>query len=482
MENYGCDEEDKSMLLSGPACYSLLNALQLSHFPFKVGENELEYPKLYFPFRHFIVSSNTNKKLLDCFPKEYSLDGFNYLIPSSSIAPLFCLDKRRFNDEKEESKCGKEWANYEDFTAVFAHFHTDNKPIDPNITPFLKIGDMIFCPTILLSQFDLVYVFIQIYNMNVTKGRPLDLSTKIENALFDGLQSSIWETIRPPVNTGGDADLILKGENTVVLIQIKKQNFSTDAKRRMDNQIQLDEKAAKQLNEYEKSHPEIASNHQNVKKWIVSSFDNCGTSFDGCRKVSYLDLLYWFPSRKFDNLSQFIEDVEADKPIREIIEKIKEKKSDFITEELGNALPIVAPTIYLRQINGKEKDNDFMRINELMHEFLNTGTNKRQLFFEELRTIEKHHPDSFILKHYLGICCWRNGEYSQSEDYFIQSLKIVPEEPLTMYLLQKLYAEWAAKDSNNKRSLIEKRGSVLKKFRDLYWFIDENNLIQQIIP
>ena len=123
-----------------------------------------------------------------------------------------------------------------------------------------------------------------------------------------------------------------------------------------------------------------------------------------------------------------------------------------------------------------------MRINELMHNFENTSTADRQLLFEELRTFEKRHPDSFILKHYLGICCWGNGEYSQSEDYFIQSLKIVPEEPLTMYLLQKLYAEWAAKDSNNKRSLIEKRGSVLKKFRDLYWFIDEKNFNSTIIP
>ena len=419
IENAGCDVEDKSMLLDGPVCYSLLNALKLSHFPFKVREKELDYQNLYFPFKHFIVSFKASyKKLLDCFPMEYSLDKFNDLTHLSQISSLFVLDGKRYNDEKEHFKSsGRFWADYKDFVAVFAHSHTDNKSFHPEITPFFKIGDVIFCPTILLTQFDFVYGFIQIYNMNVIKqGEQLEVSKKVEEALHDSLQSNAWETIVPPVNTGGDADLILRDQYNVLLMQLKKQNFSTDAKRRMDNQIQLDEHAAVQLNKYEKSHLEIATDHQSVKKWIVSSFDNCGNSFDGCRKVSFLDLLYWFPSKKFKNLSQFIEDVEEDKPIREIIEKIKEKKSDFITEELGNALPIIAPTIYLRQINGKEKGNDFMRMNELMLKFENASTTERQLLFEELRTFEKPHPDSFVLKHYLGICCLINGDCSKSED------------------------------------------------------------------
>ena len=76
-ESLEMDDEDYSMLLGHFASKHLLDAMQLSTFFFKVGDQRMKYTKLFFPLKHFIVKQKTGySKLMNCFPKEYNVEMF----------------------------------------------------------------------------------------------------------------------------------------------------------------------------------------------------------------------------------------------------------------------------------------------------------------------------------------------------------------------------------------------------------------------
>ena len=81
------------------------------------------------------------------------------------------------------------------------------------------------------------------------------------------MQNGNWEVIphfRTNDKLDGDADIVLRDNNDVLLIQIKKQNFRTDSKKKYEDRVYLDEKAAKQLNDFEKSHPLLCDKNNDV--------------------------------------------------------------------------------------------------------------------------------------------------------------------------------------------------------------------------
>lgn len=483
VESLEMDDEDYSLLLANFASKHLLDAMQLSTFPFKVGDRLMDYTKLFFPLKDFIVKQKAGyAKLMNCLPKEYNMGMFQKQIPETPFSHIFVLDQERYCNEAERKR--EEWAEFEYFRKAFSY--SKNESTYPDIKPFICIDNIIFCPTILLAQYDIIYGFLQLFNMNVTEQKAMQRqrSLKLEEQLYKCLSKGCWETIplyeESPEN-GGDADIVLQDEENVVLIQIKKQNFRTDLKRTVVDQIQLDEHAAEQLNKFEQSNPEMCQG-KNITKWVASSFDGCRNDINGCRKVSYLDLLLWFPLRKYQNLSQFIKDVHTDKPLQDIIGIIKERKSGFLSKELGRALPIVNPNSYRTRIDCFETKNDNEKIDELFWEFETAKPDKRKTILIEMKKLSEKYPNDYMIWHYLGVRLWENGEYEDAEKALVKTLTILPYEPLTMRMLSKMYAQWAHDEPSNKRKFFDKMGIINAQFRDIYWFIDENNFVPYKLP
>lgn len=443
-----------------PATMYLLNILQLSdcQFESKSGKG-LPYADVLTNIRWFCQSH----------------DKITFREDDTS---LFVLDKKEYDSIGMNSK-----VDFIDFCDIFAYNVNDRQPFVPKVRPFVRIGDVMFCPSVILSNYDYVYGFIEAFNVNVTSNnkKQFERSRKLEEQLCKKLQNENWEVIpyfRTKEKLDGDADIVLRDKTDVLLIQIKKQNFRTDSRRKYEDWVHLDEKAAKQLNDFEKSHPLICDKNKRVTKWIVSSFDNCRNDIYGCRKVSYLDLFCWYRTNDFQNLSQFIDAVQSDKPLHDIIDVLKKEQSDFLQEELGKALPIVDPQSYIRRIKSNKGNDYFKWVGGLIEKFEWADSKEKLTIIETIRKESDNHPDDYMLLMYLGACLWNIEDYSGADESLKKVLEIVPDEPCTMMALYNLYTQtpWRLRCDMSRFSYIKEEAEKIdKRFKELYWFVDEKN-------
>ena len=395
-----------------------------------------------------------------------------------NVLPLSVWDKSEYRSFGLAAKVG-----FNDFCNIFAYDIKDNKPYKFREKPFVQIGDVIFCPSTILSQYDCVYDFIEAFNVNVTSDNKKQQirSQMLEEQLCKKLKNENWETI--PLfginnSSKGDADIILKDDKDVLLIQIKKPNFRRESKKKFEERELMDGKAASQLNEYEERNSSICDKNQRVTKWIVSSFENCRNEIDGCRKVSYLDLCFWYKANDYKELSQFIEDVQADKPIRDIIDAIKKKQSDFLRRELGEALPMVDPQSYIRRIKSNKGKDYFQWIGDLVEKFEWADSKEKLTIIDTIRKESVNHPNDYMLLIFLGICLRNIEDFCGAEESLKKVLEIVPDDPSTMRLLYNLYTQTLWRLRCNKSRFVyikEEAGKIDKRFKELYWFVDEKN-------
>ena len=191
-----------------PATMYLLKILQLSDFQFESKKGStIPYQDVLINIRFFCQSLKEED------------------------SPLFVLDKKTYDSMGMNLK-----VDFDDFCDIFAYNVNDKQPFVPKVKPFVRIGDVMFCPSVILSNYDYVYSFIEAFNVNVTSNnkKQQKRSRKLEEQLCEKLQNENWETI-PQFCTNdndGDADIVLRDSNDVLLIQIKKQNFRTDTRRK----------------------------------------------------------------------------------------------------------------------------------------------------------------------------------------------------------------------------------------------------------
>lgn len=485
------NKDDMSELLESPALGYLLEIMKLSEFEYKLESGKmLPYDNLFAPIRHVSKGQRFSYlRLIDCLPKGCDMKQmYEIMLKSEGHWPLYVLDKRKY----EAMDHIDHWADFDDFCDVFAYKTTDRSSYSSSLKPFVKIGDVVLCPSSILSQYDSVYGFYNAFNINVTNEQndvQRSRSHKLEEQLYKRLQNVKWETfpLYDAINDAkGDVDILLKDTNDVLLIQIKKQNFSDDSIKRCADRIRLDEKAAQQLNDYEYTHPEICGNNKHITKWIVSSFDDCGTYIDGCYKVSYVELyfLYDFLSRlyklnMYESLSRFIEFVQSEKPIRIIIENLKRNPTDFLKKELGKTLPIVNPRLYDRIIS---PGGDYSKQRDELKFALDLSTRSERLkSINDIKNLLDDYPDDYMLWDLLRAYMMSIDDFGGAEICIKKIFEILPDEPLVMRTLYDLYTKsnwYFCADEQLKMYIREESKRINDRFNELYWFLDDKNYIQ----
>ena len=184
--------------------------------------------------------------------------------------------------------------------------------------PFLRIGEMLFCPMLFFAKNDWFYGFAQtaIQNLNqrynfAERKRTAILMEEHLGSLFTekgwGVKVIIdQETSRMK----GDIDVFVEDRDTQLLIQLKRTYFRTTLKDAFYESVQSDRKAAQQLNDgvdFLKTDTSIFQLKSEPIKWIVStSFENILTDIDGCLKVNYFDLIWMLRNRKFCSLGELV--------------------------------------------------------------------------------------------------------------------------------------------------------------------------------
>lgn len=184
--------------------------------------------------------------------------------------------------------------------------------------PFLRIGEMLFCPMLFFAKNDWFYGFAQtaIQNLNqkgniVERKRTAILMEQHLGSLFSEKGWSVKViTDQETSRMKGDIDVFVEDGDTQLLIQLKRTYFRTTLKDAFYESVQSDRKATQQLNDgvdFLKSDPSIFQLKGEPSKWIVStSFENVLTEIDRCLKVNYFDLIWILRNGKFCSLGELV--------------------------------------------------------------------------------------------------------------------------------------------------------------------------------
>ncbi len=476
-----------NLFLEKLAVNKLLEYLKLSKCKFKIKGREIDYFQLYSPIRALVIERRyAYSQTLSAFLRESDLHFFMDLMCKDKVhpqfSPLVVIERKQYEDKRPDSK-DNPWATFDEFCEVFAtEFHTA-KDLDPYTTPFVKIGDTIICPSSLLTNYDLVYGFIQAFNRNVSQqnGNQRKRSQELEQQLYEKLSklpNCECQLHSHGSDTAGDADIVLSDDTDVLLIQIKKPNYATDLAGCARDRLYLDEKATAQLNAFEESNKTNLCAGHRVTKWIVSSFEDCRTIIDGCMKISYLNLVSLHNPAIFNTLSRFIKYVEDDETIKGLMRVLKNGNNDFLRRELGKALPIVSPLSYKTEVRpsaiGDEAKSLYWEFGNLAN---NLDTDNGNQLCKKILNFSEKHPGNPMILWCLAKIYEHKHLYEKSEECFLQVLDALPDDPCTMIELKKMYCEWSKVISRDKpeqtRAILDKIGKINKQFERLYCFLDE---------
>lgn len=211
------------------------------------------------------------------------------------------------------------------------HFDRFNIRYSALETPFLRFGNIIFCPTSLFACNDFFYSFAQrslniLANQNHEKERR-ETASLMENLLAEEFIQHRWEAkVITDLETNqmdGDIDIFVTDGKEQILIQLKRTKFKLNLAQLHKESLETDLMASGQINEAIKC---LQSNQTslnieilpNAKKWIVTtSFEGVLTTIDGCMKINYFDLLWALRHQQFSNLVDLIQYMENDRPFED---------------------------------------------------------------------------------------------------------------------------------------------------------------------
>jgi hypothetical protein len=205
-------------------------------------------------------------------------------------------------------------------------FDRHNLGYDVWQNPFIRLGEMLFCPMMFFAQNEWFYTIVQTvlknHDHNVIIRKPS--SSEMEEDLFRRFSvcNSHWHCQIPKFPHDGDLDLIVSDGETDLLIQLKRTYFRTNLKDAYFETIRSDRKAVSQLvkgKQFLIDNPNCYKLSEKSIKWLVStSFENVNQVFDNCRKVNYLDLIWILENKKFETINQLNDYLQSDQILDEV--------------------------------------------------------------------------------------------------------------------------------------------------------------------
>lgn len=179
-------------------------------------------------------------------------------------------------------------------------------------TPFVTLGDYLFCPMLFFARnewfYSLAQVIIKNYDKYVDLRKPT--SVQMEKKLKEVFKTNHpnWDVLIPEFKHDGDIDLILSDGEVDLLIQLKRTYLRTNLKDAYFESVTSDRKAINQLLNAEsflKKNSDVYDLKSTCYKWLVStSFENINKVYDGCKKLNYLELIWALEHQKFQNIEE----------------------------------------------------------------------------------------------------------------------------------------------------------------------------------
>lgn len=404
----------------------MLEDLGINHYYFNKKSTDLSLvvppiynlSKQYFRFYESEISNykTSFNNWLDAF-KDYS----------QKIAPKFFVPFLAFTKEELTTVYKKDKSEAIVFVLQWSmdksKFNRFNVNYNVFKKPFLKINDCYFCPSLFFTSFTGVYSFVTalLYNNN---SKERETAKGIESNMLYSLRKHNWQAFIPKnENIKGDADIILFDDESLILMQLKRTFLRLDSKSSYEETIKVDHKASKQLNECEvflKAENKVFNiENRRIYKWIVStSFESVNTTINGCKKVSYFDIIHILSSNEqFKNIKLFIDYVEHDRLFKNTF---KENKLSIKLDEINHY-----NLDYVYTANAKS--NKLIRLFNKGLDLNKEGKHLQSLeLLKECLKIEDKNVEthSAIANVYGDI-----GEFTTAETHFKKALRLLPNDP-----------------------------------------------------
>ncbi|QNA44285.1 tetratricopeptide repeat protein [Lacibacter sediminis] len=192
-------------------------------------------------------------------------------------------------------------------------------------TPFIRIGDFLFCPMLFFANNGWFYSFAQMALSGKGSGRVETI--EMEQHLGNLFQNKGWRvkvTNDKEANIiDGDIDIFIEDDHDLLLVQLKRSYFRLDLKDAYFESINSDRKAINQIVRAERyllNENPIYSVQKPVIKWVVStSFENVGVLENGCEKVNYFELLRALENQEITNIKDLSVYIQSDQQIGSFI-------------------------------------------------------------------------------------------------------------------------------------------------------------------
>lgn len=300
----------------------------------------------------------------------------------------------------------------------------------------------------------------------------------------------------------GDVDIIVEGKDTALLIQLKRTKCRPNLSDQYLETENTDNKAARQLNEYE-----YKGDKKKVVRWYVTnSYENCLKEYDdpkhqtSCIKVNYFDLVFVLglpgmiqqlldnPSRiypplgkeAFDEMRQLKKELES---LEGIIKYITEDrmikghsnwKDAFLSRATGFSIngtlfpTITEPCKAYEILLQTENADAYERLNSIVGN-TKLDIDERLMIAEDLSLAI---PDDYRVWDVLADLYTDKEEFDKAIECCKKALTLLPNDP---YLLRNyiitLYREKKTHDLSA-LDLSEEETKTVKTLLDEYWFLD----------
>lgn len=299
----------------------------------------------------------------------------------------------------------------------------------------------------------------------------------------------------------GDVDIIVEGKDTALLIQLKRTKCRPNLSDQYLETENTDNKAARQLNEYE-----YKGDKKKVVRWYVTnSYENCLKEYDdpkhqtSCIKVNYFDLVFVLglpgmiqqlldnPSRIYpplgkealDEMRQLKKELES---LEGIIKYITEDrmikghsnwKDAFLSRATGFSIngtlfpTITEPCKAYEILLQTENTDAYERLNSIVGN-TKLDIDERLMIAEELSLAI---PDDYRVWDVLADIYTDKEDFDKAVDCCKKALDVMPDDP---FLLRN-YAVTLRKKRESQGLFLpqseEEKNAVLKLHND-YWFLD----------
>ncbi|KIX22700.1 hypothetical protein SY27_02430 [Flavobacterium sp. 316] len=299
--------------------------------------------------------------------------------------------------------------------------------------PFLKTGNLFFCPMLFLATNDWFFAATQMaiqhlnWNFSERKSTATEMEIYLGNTFEQkGYKVKVIED-KEANSVKGDVDIIIEDANTTLFIQLKRTYLRLLTKDAFNESVQSDKKASEQLNDAEislKQENNIYNLKQKPVKWIVStSFEGINTNVKGCRKINYFDLLFALENNKIKSLAELIAHLEKD---RNMISLDDLENNLDVLKNFGLPLKLKEPETFKQCVYHFKKDTNYI---EMLNKGISLYSKNVIKAIKILEQCAKINENDVTVYATLGNCYANLKKVASMKKAFEKALAIIPNDP-----------------------------------------------------